>query len=337
MVQPNTFLEVDDNDGDGETPHTSGRRWWNWSCFTTPLDQLGVGQLDDQVEDNALVQKRKREQKGLGRVWKEEDQHQARALLRDMLMFMGGVMVYFVGAVLSKHRHDRAMRHAHVVATFEEHVLGTYQFLRDMNQIMQTDHPRFVRVGHAIYIYGFLVYCVGSLLYCRYRMRGRTWRRFWVYLCACCVSGWFIALLFPCAPPRMLFTEVENAAADQWHKVHSLPLTNAYSAVPSLHTIGVFTLAYGNVIAFYQHTDDDEARHRIQLTLVALANATFAVSVVLFVLVTAAHFFTDVLLSFVVMAFVLLATLVMWGRERARWQAYLLAKTGGTLQATEAV
>lgn len=238
-------------------------------------------------------------------------------LLVDLLYFMVFGLSYFFVALESNARRTEAMRNGRLVMYIEDKWLHTLDDIQYWDSMIDTHYQGLAHFLHVCYLHVFYPWLLGMLAFCWYHMNALTWRRFLFFLFTCLELGMVMAFVFPCAPPRMFFTSVQDVNSESWDQVESNQLTNAYSAFPSLHTVFVAVISVGSVIATLERSNSPGRPFPKWVpAIIGVANGMYSMLILGIIVTTGAHFVTDALGSFVLMGVVGLIHWIMYRNEK---------------------
>jgi membrane-associated phospholipid phosphatase len=204
----------------------------------------------------------------------------ARVFYRELLLVVGGVLLYFGGRGLTESDPAPALEHAHGLVALER-ALGLYwepwlQGLVDGSHVLVT-------LANWVYIWGHWPVIVLTLGWLVVRHPG-TYRRTRNAMAVSGAIGMVVFVLYPVAPPRLLdlgLVDTVSVHSEAYRVLQPPAFTNLYAAMPSLH-VG-WNLLMGIAIV-------SVSRRRLLRALGYLLPASMVAAVVL----TANHYVVDV-------------------------------------------
>jgi membrane-associated phospholipid phosphatase len=210
----------------------------------------------------------------------------ARLLQRELLLVVGGVLLYFGGRGLTESERAPALEHARDLVAFER-ALGV--FWEPWLQGLVDGSHALVTVANWIYIWGHwpvIVLTLGWLV----ARHPATYRRTRNAMAASGAIGMVVFVLYPVAPPRLAdlgLTDTVLQHSEAYRVLQPPAFSNLYAAMPSLH-VG-WNLLMGIAIA-------TAARH----WLLRAAGYALPLLMTVSVVMTANHYLVDVVAGAVV-------------------------------------
>ncbi len=216
-----------------------------------------------------------------------------RQLVREVVLIVAAIVLYFVVRGLIATRVQFAYRNAQRVVDLEQ---SAGVFTEKELQDAIVDHPWLVNLVGYIYIYGHRPVLAVTLLWLLLRHR-REYSRFRNAMLISGAIGLIIFASFPVAPPRFLtdygFVDTVTQETSAYRVLQPPAFVNQYAAVPSLH-FGwnlLMGIAWATV-----------ARHRISRLFGWLMPPAMLAAIVL----TANHYLFDALVGGAIALFALL-------------------------------
>jgi hypothetical protein len=158
-----------------------------------------------------------------------------RQIVREVVIIVAAIVLYFVVRGLMATRVDLAYRNAQRVIDLEQSA-GVFKEKQLQDAIV--DHPWLVNAVGYIYIYGHWPVLAITLLWLLFRHR-REYSRFRNAMLISGAIGLIIFAAFPVAPPRFLtdygFVDTVTQETSAYRVLQPPAFVNQYAAVPSLH------------------------------------------------------------------------------------------------------
>jgi hypothetical protein len=158
-----------------------------------------------------------------------------RQIIREVVIIVAAIVLYFVVRGLMATRVDLAYRNAQRVIDLEQ---SAGVFTEKELQDAIVDNPWLVNAVGYIYIYGHWPVLAITLVWLLLRHR-REYSRFRNAMLISGAIGLVIFALFPVAPPRFLteygFVDTVTQETSAYRVLQPPAFVNQYAAVPSLH------------------------------------------------------------------------------------------------------